>query len=203
MNAPVLSRTVRWSVALGIGLAWLALMLLSVQRGFAQTPDPLASPTFDGPYIIVTGNEEPQINVRAGPSVDYESVGILVVGQRARALARTQNWVQIEYPGGPGGTGWVFAPLVRIENGLPPLVTPPPTPTPEFIPTTDPTLAAQYDLGVTHTPLPTFTPPPSLVVPTYPPPSRPWSDRFPMAVAILSLFVLGMLGMVISFLQER
>ncbi|NPA26173.1 MAG: SH3 domain-containing protein [Chloroflexi bacterium] len=191
----------RWA-GLGLGLA-LMMFLYAAGAGYAQDPNPLASPTFDGPYIIVTGNEEPQINVRAGPSVDYDSIGVLVVGQRARALARTQNWVQIEYPGGPNGTGWVFAPLVRIENGLPPLVTPPPTPTPEFVPTTDPTLAAQYDLGVTQTPLPTFTPPPSLVIPTYPPPPRPLSDRFPMAMVILSLFVLGGLGMVISFLQDR
>ncbi len=194
----------RLPFALAVGALWLALAwgLTRTVVVQAQTPSPLATPTFQGPYIIVVGNGEYQINVRAGPGIDYPAVGILVLGQKVPALARTRNWVQIAYPGAPDGTGWVFAPLVKVENGLPPQVTPPPTPTPEYIPTPDPTLAAAYHLEPTATTLPTFTPPPSLVVPTFPPPPQT-SVRFPIAVVILSLTVVGGLGLIVSFLRER
>ncbi len=190
-----------WAVALALALAALWAWYTPAPAR-AQTPSPLATPTFSGPYIVVVGNGEYQINVRAGPGVNYPAVGILVLGQKAPALARTRNWVQIVYPGAPEGTGWVFAPLVKVENGLPPQVTPPPTPTPEYIPTPDPTLVAQYELQPTPTVLPTFTPPPSLVLPTFPPPPQT-TARFPVAVVILSLTVLGGLGLVVSFLRER
>ena len=97
MNAQRISWR-RWLGGL-LALGLLAAMWARAVPARAQTPSPLATPTFGGPYIVVIGNGEYQINVRAGPGIDYPAVGILVLGQKAPALARTRNWVQIVYPG--------------------------------------------------------------------------------------------------------
>ncbi len=175
-------------------LLWLWLPVVSVR---AQTPTP-------GPMIEVVPGTEPQIAVRAGPSVEYPVVGMLVVGQRAPALGRNPggSWIQIRYPGAPDGVGWVFFRYVRVINGPLPVVEPPPTPTVE-LPTPDPTLAAQYNLATPPTRLPTFTPPPPLAQPTFLPPEPPLESRFPVAIVIAALFLFGGLGLVFSYLQER
>ncbi len=182
-----------------LGLGGLALFLLArpATPVWAITPTP-------GPMIEVMPGTEPQIAVRAGPSVEYPVVGMLVVGQRAPALGRSPggNWIQIRYPAAPDGVGWVFFRYVRVLNGPLPVVEPPPTPT-EPIPTPDPTLQAQFLLPTPPTRLPTFTPPPPLVPPTFLPPEPPLESRFPVAIVLAALFLFGGLGLVVSYLQER
>ncbi len=114
--------------------------------------------------------DQEQVNVRAGPSTNYDIVGVLIVGQEVPALGRTVggDWVQIAYPGVPEGVAWVYSPLVSVSSDLP-IVEPPPTPTPQTTPTIDPTLAAQFINEIPPTGLPTFTPPPPLVIPTFQP----------------------------------
>ncbi|MDD5468295.1 MAG: SH3 domain-containing protein [Anaerolineales bacterium] len=150
--------------------------------------------------------EQDQINVRSGPSTDYPVVGVLIAGQRVPALGRTVggDWVQIAYPGTPGGIAWVYSPLVQLEGSLP-LVEPPPTPTPRTTPTVDPTLAAQFIQELPPTRLPTFTPPPPLAIPTYTDaesiPGQ--SGRLPMGLVIVGLGVIGLFGTLISLLRGR
>jgi hypothetical protein len=154
---------------------------------------------------IVVTLEQDQINLRAGPNTDYPIVGVLIAGQRVPALGRTVggDWIQIIYPGVPGGTAWVYSPLVTVEGSLP-LVEPPPTPTPKTTPTVNPTLAAQYIIEIPPTRLPTFTPPQPLVYPTFSPPvNSRLTSQFPMGMIIIGLGVIGLFGTVITMLRGR
>ena len=67
-----------------------------------ETLQPTA--TFGGPTIFVAE----QVNVRSGPGTFYEQVGVLIAGQTAPAVGRStaSEWIQIDYPGGPGGKAW-------------------------------------------------------------------------------------------------
>jgi hypothetical protein len=155
---------------------------------------------------IVVTLEQDQINVRAGPNTNYPVVGVLIAGQRVAALGRTVggDWIQITYPGVTGGVAWVYSPLVTVVEGSLPLVEPPPTPTPKTTPTVNPTLAAQYIVEIPPTRLPTYTPPPVLVVPTFSSvETSSGTGRIPMGLLIVGLGVIGAFGMVISLLQGR
>jgi len=50
----------------------------------------------------------------------------------------------IVYLGTPGSQGWIYAPYVSLTPGELPIIEPPPTPTPLYTTTIDPTLAAQF-----------------------------------------------------------
>lgn len=176
-------------------------------RRLGQIPT-LSFPTVtgspSGASATVT-REQDQINVRGGPSTDYPIVGVLIAGQQVPALGVSVGgqWVQVAYPGGPGGVAWVYSPLVDVLGSLP-IVEAPPTPTPRTTPTIDPTLAAQFIIEVPATRLPTFTPPPALILPTLPTESSPVSSgRIPMGLLIVGLGVIGLFGTLISFLRGR
>ena len=113
-------------------------------------------------------------------------------------------WIQIVYFGVPGERAWVYAPLVSAPTGDLAIIEPPPTPTPRFTPTIDPTLAAQFIVEVPPTRLPTFTPPPPLVIPTFAPDSSAGGTAgIPMGMVIIGLGVLGFFGALISLLRGR
>ena len=159
--------------------------------------------TPSGPMITVTYPE--QINVRAGPhSVYYLAIGVLLPGEQAPALGRTAggDWIQIAYPGVPGGVGWVYAPLVGLSPGFLRIIEPPPTATPRTTPTIDPTLAAAFSIPSTPTRLPTFTPPPPLAYPTFDPVSS-GGVSMPMGLVIFGLAFIGIFGAFIAFLRGR
>ena len=147
--------------------------------------------------------DQDSINVRSGPSAKYDIIGVLIVGQTAPAKGRTPggDWIQIFYPGVPDSTGWVYSPLVEVSGSLP-IVEPPPTPTPRTTPTVDPTLAAQFILEIPPTRLPTYTAPPPLVIPTFTAEEIPTIPAgIPMGVVIIGMGVLGVFGILISFLR--
>lgn len=149
--------------------------------------------------------DQDQINVRAGPSTNYDVVGVLIIGQVVPALGRTAggDWVQIEYPGVQGGIAWVYSPLVDVSGNLP-IVEPPPTPTPQTTPTIDPTLAAQFIVEIPPTRLPTFTAPPPLVIPTYEVQESVIEGmNLPMGFVIIGLGVMGLFGAFLSLLRGR
>lgn len=157
-----------------------------------------------GASITVT-REQDQINVRGGPSTDYPIVGVLIAGQQVPALGRSLGgqWIQVVYPGGPDGIAWVYAPLVEA-TGVLPIIEPPPTPTPRTTPTIDPTLAAQFIIEIQPTRLPTFTAPPPLALPTFADQSVGGvTQRIPMGLLIVGLGVVGLFGMLISYLSNR
>ena len=166
-----------------------------------------ATPAADAGMYITVITDEPQINVRMGPSSSiYPIVGTLPTGSTAPALGRSPggDWIQIEYPGAPNNKGWVYSPLVQVSAGTLRIVEPPPTPVPPATSTIDPTLAAQFNIVPTNTRLPTFTPPPSLTVPSYTEvsDSNSWSS-VPLALVIVALMVLGCIGFLLSMFFRR
>ena len=186
--------------ALGLGLA-LAPAPARASESALQVATVTGTPP--GPMILVPE----RVNVRTGPGLNYPQVGVLIAGQTAPALGRSPggDWIQIAYAGIPGNTAWVYAAFVVLQSFQPgglPVVVPPPTPTPRITSTIDPTLAAQFNLGeATATRLPTFTAAPPLPEPTPVPPVDAAGGGFPPIMAILGLLVVGLFGIVISFLR--
>ncbi|GAB4537763.1 MAG: hypothetical protein Fur002_00100 [Anaerolineales bacterium] len=170
---------------------------------FAQQP----TETPIGGLFITVITDEPQINVRMGPSSTvYPVVGVLPTGAVAPALGRSPggDWVQIEFSGAPNGVGWVYSPLVMVSPpGVLRIVEPPPTPVPPATATIDPTFAAQFTIVPTQPRLPTFTPPPSLVAPSYTQTPAAPNDSIPLAMMILALAALGMVGFILSSFTRR
>lgn len=180
----------------------LTSILLISSAASAAPVNLQATATPDGPRVIVPE----QANVRLGPSLDYEKVGVLIAGQEAPALGRSPggDWIQIFYAGVQGNVAWVYAPNVILEAGqrLLPIIEPPPTPTPRVTATIDPTFAAQFNIGTLEaTRLPTFTPADPVVLPTIASSDTTNGGGFPPILAILGLLVLGLFGTVISFLR--
>lgn len=146
------------------------------------------------------------IDVYAGPSsYNYPSVGVLLKGQQVPALGKSPdgNYIQIYYPGIPGSVAWVYGPYVTIiKLGNIPVVPAPNTPTPAATTTINPTLIAAFITPIAPTRLPTFTPPPPLVLPTFLP-NTDSNGRVPAGLLIIGLGFLGAFGTLISFLRGR
>ena len=170
-----------------LGFFTLIFCLVALaQFGLARADLPAQIPTGSIPTVtgtpvgalaIVLANEQGFINVRAGPStVAYDIIGVLVEGSQVPAIGRSPggDWVEVAYPGVPGGVAWIWSDLVEVRGSLP-VIEPPPTQTPRVTATIDPTLAAQFLVEVPPTRLPTFTEPPPLSKPTI-----PWMRRLPL-----------------------
>ena len=165
----------------------------------AQQPTETPS-SGSGMFITNITDTEPYVNVRLGPSSTiYPIVGT------APALGRSQggDWIQIEFPSAPGGTGWVYSPLVQVSPpGTLRIVESPPTPVPPATSTIDPTLAAQFVVVPTSTRLPTFTPPPPLVTPEYIEAVTTNEEATPLASIIMAFAVLGVIGFFLSLFRR-
>lgn len=190
-------------------LAWFWFNPSGANAGRSSQIPTVSIPTVTSSPIgamITVKRDQDQINVRSGPSTsDYPIVGVLIAGQQVPALGRTPGglWIQIAYPGVAGGVAWVYAPYVDL-SGSPPIVEPPPTPTPRTTPTIDPTLAAQFIVELPPTRLPTFTPPPPLMMPTFPVENgQTVSSKIPMGLVISGLGIVGVFGALISLLRGR
>lgn len=211
------SQKSRRPITMGFALLVLFLaMAASVVRagafseGFAQIPTgsiPTVTGTPVGALIIVMDSEVGYANVRDGPgTVGYDIIGILTEGSQAPAIGISPggDWVQIIYPGAPGNVAWIYKDLVTLR-GSPPVVEPPPTPTPRVTATIDPTLAAQFLVEIPATRLPTFTPPAEIpAIPTFSAPAPEQSTtRLPMGLVIVGTGILGIFGLFLSFLRGR
>lgn len=188
------------AVVLLVSLAWVS-PLRSSYSVKAQQPSETPS---SGMYITVI-TDEPQINVRMGPSSTiYPIVGTLVTGSTAPALGRSigGDWIMIEFPTAPNGKGWVYSPLVQVSPGTLQVVDSPPTPVPPATSTIDPTLAAQFVIEPTTTRLPTYTPPPALTVPAYIEQDTPERSPIQLAGVIIAFFVLGVIGFLLSLVRR-
>jgi hypothetical protein len=188
-------------------LFWLTLgsIMGGVSSAYAITPTPTPPPVRGFATITVKIGENPDINVRAGPGVEYAALGKLLAGQEAPALGRSVggDWVQISYPEAQDGLGWVYTYLVDV-NGELSIVIPPATPTPLVTPTIDPTLAAQFIIEPLPTLLPTFTPPPPLAIPTFV--SEQAAEDLqgaPVVYLMIGLGALGLLTAMLSFVRVR
>jgi uncharacterized protein YraI len=81
------------------------------------TPQPPSTPPADWPKF---GTVVQAANVRIGPSVGFMTIGILNLGQKVTFRGRVADnvWVQIDYPSGPGGHGWILSELVQANDGF-------------------------------------------------------------------------------------
>ena len=181
-------------------------LVLALPAAASVHAQAVSTPTVTGNYITNTYTTEPFVNVRAGPSSVYygNPIGQLPVGATAPALAVTSghDWIEISFPSGPNGVGWVYAPYVTL-TGAPPIIEPPPTFTPITVSTIDPAMIATFSLKPTETRLPTFTPPAPLAIPTFSDVPLEASSHFPFGTVIIGLGVVGILGFVISMVSRR
>ncbi len=162
---------------LSVGILILGIFLIlsnnnhvAANNSLEQEKLPTVTGTPLGPQITVLVIEgEEQINVRSGPHVTFDKVGVLVNNQSATALGKTASgeWILIEYQGVENGQAWVYAPLVSISPGDLPIVAPPSTPTPAVTPTIDPTMAARFIISPLPTRLATYTEVAPLSIPTF------------------------------------
>ncbi|GAP14757.1 protein containg bacterial SH3 domain [Longilinea arvoryzae] len=168
---------------------------------------PTVTGTPKGPTATVKSDMgEPFLNVRSGPGALYEKIGVLLPGQSVPAVGVSPKgeYYLIEYPGVPGGTGWVSSQYIEITGGQPPVVQPPATVTPAVTATFDPTLAAQFIVTIEPTRMPTFTQPAPLEVPTYAETSpNQIASGVPMGLVIAIILVAGILVGAFSMLQSR
>ena len=174
-----------------------------IQQIAVDTPSPTVSVGVT--VATVNAGDNPDINVRSGPSTDYPIIGKLLAGQQVPALGKSPggDWVQISYPQGLGGVGWVYAYLVTL-SGIVPVVEPPPTPTPLVTPTIDPSLAAQFIADTPAVHLPTFTAPPPLAIATFPAASPlQLAGGKPLLYIMFFLAGVGLVGVFLSFLRVR
>ena len=102
----------------------------------APTVAPPEPPT-DSAYLVATAN----VNVRAGPGLNYPIYGVMPQGEKAEIIGVSSDyaWWQIKIPAGysPDSTGWVSADYTTANNAndVPVVEAPPAPPT---VPTTAP-----------------------------------------------------------------
>lgn len=177
----------------------VVLMISPSSAALAQVVPTETASAASAPFVTA---QEEGANVRTGPSsAIYPVIGRLQPGETAPAIGVSpfHEWIEIEYA---GGTGWVYTAFVTLSPGFLKVVEPPPTPTPLATATIDPTFAAAFNAVPTETRLPTFTPPPPLVVPVYAN-SRPNVGGFPMGMVIGTLAILGAAVLGVSFFGRR
>jgi len=203
-----------WLLLLG-GLFFFLFILFSFHKtsveasGFPQLQTVQIATVTGTPIgaAITVKTDQEQINVRSGPGTLYPKVGVLLAGQVVPAKGRSPGgeWILVDYPGVEGGVAWLYAPLVDLVPGsVLKVVEPPPTPTPRVTATIDPTLAAQFIVTSIPTRLPTFTPPPPLVIPTFQAEDvAGGTTGIPPGLIIISLLTIGALLGVVSFTQGR
>jgi hypothetical protein len=170
-------------------------------NALAQEPTPGSS------GVIMTVNYSEQINVRNGPgTVLYDIIGNMQPGESAQALGVSpgRDWVQIVYPAGPGGVGWVHTSLISLSSGNLQIIEPPPTLTPLVTSTIDPTLAAAYVFEPTVTRMPTFTPPPPLEIPRFTAmPVKSSKNSVPLGALVIGSGLLGLFGFLVSLVRRH
>ena len=196
----------RWFKAnfwIAVSAAFLALFLGPFRWTWVLAQEPTPGPS----DVIVTVNYSEQINIRNGPgTVLYDVIGNMQPGESAQALGVSpgRDWVQIVFPAGPGGVGWVHTSLISISPGNLQIIEPPPTVTPLVTSTIDPTLAAAYIFEPTVTRMPTFTPPPPLEIPQFTAmPAETVKNRVPMGALVIGSGVIGVFAFLVSMLRRR
>lgn len=187
-------------------LGALAVASLSVGMFFSakQAEAYQDASTPSGIYVTVTYSDP--INVRGGPNtVHYPIVGRLFPGDIVPALGVSpgHEWVQIAYPSAAGGAGWVYAIYVKVSGGELLVVEAPSTLTPLVTATIDATLAAAFNFQPTPSRMPTFTPPPPLVVPQFTEVSTSRQTLVAPGIFVVSLVLLGAIGLLVSAILRK
>lgn len=196
--------------ALFFTVVLLGLYNNTVNAEFRFQQPTIAIPTVTGTPRKATAfvrlDQEDPVNVRSGPGVFYDLIGVLLPGQEVTALGRSagRDWVLVEYPGVEEGSGWVYSPLIILSGEELAIIEPPSTPTPAVTGTIDATLAAQFITTPVSTRLPTYTAAPPQTVPTFADEvTSGISQHIPIGLIILVIGGLGALIAVISVFTNR
>jgi hypothetical protein len=92
----------------------------------ANTTAPTA--TVQPAAALVTNPGPNAVNIRSAPSLDAPGSGALEAQASATAIGKSadEQWIQVEIPGQPGQTAWVFASLIQLSVPIAqlPVVTP-------------------------------------------------------------------------------
>jgi uncharacterized protein YraI len=96
------------------GTGWVAADFINIINP-KDVPIVATPPAAEPPGNI--GAVVQQLNVREGPGVDYDVLGILPPGANITLLGITDDgqWLQISYEESPTGIGWVYAPYVQTS----------------------------------------------------------------------------------------
>lgn len=136
----------------------------------AATVTPTSTPATPTPTVPTapTLKTITDLNVRSGPGLTYDLIGLLPVGSSAELTGRSedQQWWQIRFAPAANGVGWVSsdpAYASTVNTGSVPVVPAPPSPTPSPTPTGTPTntptaTSVPATFTPTLTPTPTSTP---------------------------------------------
>jgi len=94
-----------------------------VQLTFPEaTQPPLAAPSASPtrtPTVVANNFVEAlanDTNVRAGPDIDAERVGLIYPGTQFQVIARRFEWYQIQFPESPTGSAWVHNSVVSLTG---------------------------------------------------------------------------------------
>ena len=100
------------------GMGWVSAQF--VETGGKPVPSLTPQVT---PITGPAGTASQRLNVRSGPGTNYATLGILEANTTVALTGKneTGTWLQIAYPSGPGGRGWVTAAYVQVTStaGLP------------------------------------------------------------------------------------
>jgi uncharacterized protein YraI len=129
------------------GKGWVTAQYITT----ATTPEvPVIGGAEENPGAGAVAIAQQQLNVRSGPGTGFNSLGTLNPQDVVRLTGKDPNgaWLQIDFPSGPEGKGWISAAFVQAQGAenLPIIAesgevvgtgTPtgfPPTPTPTVLP---------------------------------------------------------------------
>jgi len=93
---------------LDIGWVSADYVTLTGDVTIVPTPQPGA------PTLTAAAN----LNIRSGPGIDYDKIGLILIGQSAEVVGIASNgeWWAIKIPLAQGGRGWVTVNFVEVDN---------------------------------------------------------------------------------------
>ena len=104
------------------GLGWVAAQYINVQNKDSipviGAPDDTATPPALTGTPAASGTITQQVNVRKGPGTTFDAVGTLNPKDTAALTGKdtSGSWVQIQFPGGPNGKGWIAAAYIQAAS---------------------------------------------------------------------------------------
>lgn len=104
--------------------------LLGITLIAPPTPEVDAAPVTPIPTsgFVVTNPGPARVNLRSAPDLNATEAGLVEVQASMLALGKTEDnqWIQVQIPGQPGQTAWVYAILVQLSVPIDqlPVVTP-------------------------------------------------------------------------------
>lgn len=175
------------------------------QQPTGSVPTVTGTPTGPMAKVIAYKAESDGINIRSGPSVNYEIIGKMWLDLNLPVIGKSPggDWLLVKDPVLPGGQGWIFSFNVDLTPGEIPIAEVPPTPMPKATLQIDPTLAAQFVTTPLATKLPTFTPSAPLAIPTFEVFDSQSFAGIPVGLIILVLVGLGLLMALFSYFSAR